>query len=113
MRRSTRVQALRVCVCVAGRRACGWQRVDASAWLCAGLWMLLHLCVYRHYLGCLHARSLVCVCVTSHLRPVQKQEDAFWWHVEALGSRPPVATTTHLFSFSFFFYPFLSIDRHV
>ena len=95
-----------MCVCVAGRRACGWQRVDASAWLCAGLWMLLHLCVYRHYLGCLHARSLVCVCVTSHLRPVQKQEDAFWWHVEAPGSRPPVATTTHLFSFSFFFIHF-------
>ena len=95
-----------VCVCVAGRRACGWQRVDASAWLCAGLWMLLHLCVYRHYLGCLHARSLVCVCVTSHLRPAQKQEDAFWWHVEAPGSRPPVATTTHLFSFSFFFIHF-------
>ena len=95
-----------MCVCVAGRRACGWQRVDASAWLCAGLWMLLHLCVYRHYLGCLHARSLVCVCVTSHLRPAQKQEDAFWWHVEAPGSRPPVATTTHLFSFSFFFIHF-------
>ena len=79
-----------------------------SVWLCAGLWMLVHLSVYRHYLDvCMHIHSCVCVCETSHLRPVQKQED-----VEAPGSRPPV--THHSPSLSlFFFNPFLSIDRHV
>lgn len=111
MHRSTRAQAPRVCVvCVAGRRACGWQRVDVRVWLCAGLWMLVPLCVYRCYLGCLHARSLMCVCVTSHLRPVQKQEDAFWWHVEApradLLSPPPL---TFSLALSFFF---LSIFKY-
>ena len=34
-----------------------------SVWLCAGLWMLVHLSVYRHYLDvCMHVHSCVCVC---------------------------------------------------
>lgn len=103
MRRSTRVQALRVRACVWPVDApvggeclavCGF--VDVGAFVCLQALLGMSACTFTR------------VCVTSHLRPVQKQEDAFWWHVEAPGSRPPVATTTHLFSL----FSFLSIFKY-
>lgn len=79
------------CKCLA---VCGF--VDVGAFECLQALLGMSACMF----------TCVCVCVTSHLRPVQKQEDAFWWHVEAPGGRPPVATTTHLLSLSFFFIHF-------
>lgn len=108
-----------VCAEAHGCRHSGYARVCgrstrlwvASVWLCAGLWMLVHLCVYRHYLGCLHARSLVCVSrPTSDLFRSKRMHSGGMWRPRGadLLSPPPLT-----FSLSFLFYPFLSIDRHV
>ena len=89
--RSTRLWVAEGGECLA---VCGF--VDVGAFVCLQALLGMSACTFTR------------VCVTSHLRPVQKQEDAFWWHVEAPGSRPPVATTTHLFSL----FSFLSIFKY-
>ena len=56
-----------VCVCLAV-----WGFVDVCEFVCLHAFLCEHMCV--------HVQPCVCVCVcVSHLRPVQNQEDTFWW----------------------------------
>lgn len=90
---------------VCGRSACLWAAEGGCEGLavCGSVDVGAFVCL-QALLG-VSARTFTRVCVTSRLRPVQKQEDAFWWHVEAPGadllSPPPLTFSLALFFFFF------------